>query len=104
MNSTTASNPTPTALNGHADGYSSDVPQDLPAAARTVVRLLQRLQHGSLTMQWPQGQLQHFGVSGGVAQPEALQRMALLAGGEEYELLLSAPVLQRAAMGARAAA
>ncbi len=72
MNSTTASNPTPTALNGRADGYSSDVPQDLPAAARTVVRLLQRLQHGSLTVQWPQGQLQHFGVSGGVAQPEAL--------------------------------
>ena len=37
------------------------LPADLPAAARTLFGLLQRLSHGSLTLQLPDGQLQHFG-------------------------------------------
>lgn len=50
MNSTTAS---PLAL-----------PRGVPAAARTVLRLLTRLQHGSLTLQLPDGSLRHFGPGG----------------------------------------
>ncbi len=37
------------------------LPAGLPAAARTVLRLLQQLRHGALTVQLPDGQLQHFG-------------------------------------------
>jgi len=37
------------------------LPADLPAAARTLFGLLQRLPHGTLTLQLPDGQLQHFG-------------------------------------------
>ena len=33
-----------------------------PAAARTLMRLLARLQHGQLTVQWPGGALQSFGA------------------------------------------
>ncbi|MEO6973770.1 MAG: cyclopropane-fatty-acyl-phospholipid synthase family protein [Rhodoferax sp.] len=43
------------------------LPQGIPAAARTALRLLQRLQHGSLTLQLPDGTLQHFGHGGGPA-------------------------------------
>lgn len=50
MNSTTA---TPLAL-----------PRGVPAAARTVLGLLTRLQHGSLTVQLPDGSLRHFGPGG----------------------------------------
>ena len=50
MNTTTAS---PLAL-----------PPGIPAAARTVLRLLTRLQHGSLTLQLPDGALRHFGPGG----------------------------------------
>ena len=38
------------------------LPQGAPAAARTALKLLQRLQHGSLTLQLPDGTLQHFGT------------------------------------------
>ena len=34
---------------------------DMPTAARRVVGLLQRLQHGTLHVQWPDGRLQQFG-------------------------------------------
>ena len=37
-----------------------------PAAARTALQLLQRLQHGSLTVQLPDGTQRHFGPSGGL--------------------------------------
>ena len=37
------------------------LPRGTPAAARTALRLMQRLQHGSLTVQLPDGTLQHFG-------------------------------------------
>jgi len=37
------------------------LPANAPAAARTVMRLLSRLQHGLLTVQWPGGAVQTFG-------------------------------------------
>ncbi len=54
MNSTTASSTAACVL-----------PQGTPAAAQTALRLLQRLQRGSLTLQLPDGTLQHFGNGGG---------------------------------------
>lgn len=41
------------------------VPRDAPAAARTVLGLLQRLAHGSLTVGLPDGSVQHFGAAPG---------------------------------------
>ena len=52
MNSTTS---TP---NDRAFGLSSDA----PAAARAVLKLLNRLHHGSLTLQLPDGRMQRFGT------------------------------------------
>ena len=60
MNSTTASNP-------------FSLPQGTPAAARTALRLLQRLQHGSLTVQLPDGALHHFGDDHGPAAAMTLR-------------------------------
>ena len=40
----------------------------VPASARTVLKLLQRLRHGSLTLHFPDGQMQRFG---GEALPHA---------------------------------
>ena len=37
------------------------VPSDAPAAARTALKLLQRLRHGSITMQLPDGSMHVFG-------------------------------------------
>ena len=54
MNSTTAPRTSAAAL-----------PRRIPAAARTALQLLQRLQHGSLTLQLPDGTLQHFGHGDG---------------------------------------
>ncbi len=48
MNTTTA----PTAFT---------IPRGTPAAARTVLRLLQNLRHGTLTLQLPDGSMQRFG-------------------------------------------
>ena len=48
MNSTTAPN-------------TLTIPPGTPAAARTVMRLLQKLRHGSLTLQLPDGSMQRFG-------------------------------------------
>jgi cyclopropane-fatty-acyl-phospholipid synthase len=44
------------------------LPRGAPAAARTVLKLLQRLRHGSLTVQLPDGSMQRFG---GNATPHA---------------------------------
>ena len=44
------------------------IPQDTPAAARTVLKLLQGLRYGSLTLQLPDGSMQRFG---GEALPHA---------------------------------
>ncbi|WP_374640782.1 class I SAM-dependent methyltransferase [Hydrogenophaga sp.] len=56
MNSTTARH--------HPVGFA--LPSDAPSAARTILQLLQRLQHGSLTLQLPDGSLQRFGNGQGV--------------------------------------
>jgi cyclopropane-fatty-acyl-phospholipid synthase len=52
MNSTTTTNRAAT----------FQVPRGTPAAARTVLKLLQRLRHGSLTLQLPDGTMQRFGT------------------------------------------
>lgn len=52
MNSTTASR------------SGAALPLGIPAAARTALQLLERLQHGSLTLQLPDGTLRHFGHGG----------------------------------------
>ncbi len=39
--------------------------QTMPAVARRVVGLLQRLQHGTLHVQWPDGRVEQFGSSNG---------------------------------------
>ncbi len=49
------------------------IPQGTPAAARTVLKLLQRLTHGSLAVQLPGGSMQFFGTHG--AQPHAALRL-----------------------------
>jgi len=41
------------------------LPRNTPAAARTVLQLLQRLVHGSLTLQLPDGSVQRFGQTDG---------------------------------------
>ncbi len=38
-----------------------DIPHDAPSAARTALKLLLRLKHGTLTLQLPDGSLQRFG-------------------------------------------
>ena len=48
-----------------------EVPSGAPAAARTCLQLLQRLNHGSLTVQLPDGNVKHFGQAGGQASIHA---------------------------------
>ena len=62
MNSTTATN--------QPAGFA--LPHNAPAAARTLMQLLQRLRHGSLTLQLPDGSVQRFGSTEG---PHASLRM-----------------------------
>ena len=59
-----------TSSNAQADTASRTltIPNGTPAAARTVLKLLQRLRHGSLTLQMPDGSMQRFG---GDALPHA---------------------------------
>jgi len=61
MNSTTAPQPAGFALPRHA-----------PAAARSALQLLQRLRHGSLSLQLPDGTVQRFGTTDG---PHASMRL-----------------------------
>jgi cyclopropane-fatty-acyl-phospholipid synthase len=61
MNSTTATQPAGFAL-----------PRNAPAAARTLMQLLQRLRHGSLSLQLPDGTVQRFGAADG---PHASMRL-----------------------------
>ena len=51
MNTTTTSAPVSTTTTS----------ADMPAAARRVLSLLQRLQHGTLHVQWPDGRVEQFG-------------------------------------------
>ena len=41
-----------------------NLPASCPTAARRVIKLLRRMQHGSLTLQWPDGSMQRFGQDG----------------------------------------
>ncbi|MFM2427568.1 MAG: hypothetical protein RL707_1395 [Pseudomonadota bacterium] len=50
MNSTVSANTNPSA-------------EPMPAAARRVLALLQRLQHGTLHVQWPDGRVEQFGAA-----------------------------------------
>ncbi len=43
------------------------LPAGAPAAARTVLKLLQRLRHGTLTVELPDGSVRHFGSGEGLA-------------------------------------
>ena len=52
---------------------SFSIPQGTPAAARTVLKLLQRLTHGSLAVQLPDASMHYFGTHG--AQPHAALRL-----------------------------
>ncbi len=56
MNSTTSKTLAPTFT----------LPQGTPAAARTVLKLLQRLRHGHLSVHLPDGSVQHFGAQTGL--------------------------------------
>lgn len=56
MNSTTARH--------HAIGFT--LPSNAPAAARTILQLLHRLQHGCLTLQLPDGSMHRFGQGQGL--------------------------------------
>ena len=49
----------------HTAGFS--LPRNAPAAARTMLQMLQRLRHGSLTLQLPDGSIQRFGDGDGPA-------------------------------------
>jgi cyclopropane-fatty-acyl-phospholipid synthase len=48
------------------------MPQDAPAAARTILKLLGRLQHGSLTLELPDGSVCYFGQDNGGKTPSAV--------------------------------
>lgn len=54
-------------MNGNTASGSSFAapPPGVPAAARTALRLLQSLRHGSVALQLPDGTLRHFGHGGG---------------------------------------
>jgi cyclopropane-fatty-acyl-phospholipid synthase len=54
----------------HTAGF--DLPRNAPAAARTMLQMLQRLRHGSLTLQLPDGSIQRFGDSNGPAASMSL--------------------------------
>ncbi len=47
------------AASRHTAGFA--LPRNAPAAARTMLQMLQRLRHGSLTLQLPDGSIQRFG-------------------------------------------
>jgi cyclopropane-fatty-acyl-phospholipid synthase len=51
--------PTASAQTASPAGFA--LPRNAPAAARTLLQLLQRLKHGSLTLQLPDGSVQRFG-------------------------------------------
>ena len=54
---------TPTTTAPQVSRFS--LPQDAPGAARTVLGLLQRLAHGSLTVRLPDDSVRHFGAAPG---------------------------------------
>jgi len=69
MNSTTASH--------QPAGFA--LPRNAPAAARTLLQLLQRLRHGSLTLHLPDGAVQRFGRAEGPHASLRLHNWAMCA-------------------------
>ncbi len=70
--------PSPTPMNS-SSAYCADtaaapfsVPRDAPAAARTCLKLLQKLQLGSLMLQLPNGSMQQFGKADQPHAPHAV--------------------------------
>ena len=55
------------------------LPANIPASARTALRLLARLQHGALTVQLPDGSVQHFGPGGGTVAAITLKNWNVFA-------------------------
>ena len=60
MNTSTLKNMTASALE-HCSGVSTDLLADMPRAARAGVRLLQRLEHGTLLLELPDGRTLRLG-------------------------------------------
>ncbi len=67
-------NQLPLFANSSANTCPASLPQDAPAAARMALRLLQRLQIGSLDLQLPDGSTAHFGQQAEEA-PRAAMRL-----------------------------
>ena len=74
------------------------LPPGIPAAARTALKLLQRLEKGSLTVQLPDGSLQHFGHGGGPAATLTLRNWKVFGAALKSGDILSALVLYWSAM------
>jgi cyclopropane-fatty-acyl-phospholipid synthase len=80
-NNTFGFSPSPTPMNStstyRADNTSApfSVPHGAPAAARTCLKLLQKLQHGSLTLQLPDGSMQQFGKADHADAPHATMHL-----------------------------
>jgi cyclopropane-fatty-acyl-phospholipid synthase len=51
-------------LHSPALPQATAIPHDAPGAARTALKMLRRLKHGTLTLQLPDGSLQRFGSGG----------------------------------------
>jgi len=62
----------------HSTHAPLELTPDVPASARTVLRLLQGLPHGSLALQWPNGQWQQFGTGAGLHASLRLHRWEVL--------------------------
>jgi cyclopropane-fatty-acyl-phospholipid synthase len=80
-NNTFGFSPSPTPMNSTST-YRADhtaapfsVPRGAPAAARTCLKLLQKLQHGSLTLQLPDGSYQQFGRADHADAPHATMHL-----------------------------
>ena len=61
--------------NRHTAGFV--LPSNAPAAARTLLQMLQKLRHGSLTLQLPDGSIQRFGDGQGPSASLSLQNWAM---------------------------
>ena len=59
----------------HTAGFA--LPRNAPAAARTLLQMLQKLRHGSLTLQLPDGSIQRFGDGQGPSASLSLHNWAM---------------------------
>ena len=55
-------------MQSSASTQNFEIPRDAPDTARTCLKLLQQLKHGSLSVQLPDGSSQHFGQSSDIAK------------------------------------